>query len=141
VTRIALAAVILAFALAGCASWFASERPSATLLVKADGLVDQGEYARAIDAYDELLARYPDDAAAPRARSSRIAVARLVAAREEADRLRRDLEAARQSLAAREGDLQRTRQELQRVTAESERLRADLERLKRIDLELERRRR
>ena len=41
----------------------------------------------------------------------------------------------------RDGEVQRNRQELQRVTAESERLRGDLERLKRIDLELERRRR
>lgn len=125
------------------------------MLAKADRLVDQGEYARALEAYDELLVRYPDDAAAPRARSTRDAVARLVAARDEVERLRRELAGARQALTARDGELdtarqalttrdgelQRARQELQRVTAESERLRADLERLKRIDLGIERRRR
>lgn len=145
-TRLAVAAIILAFA--GCTSWSVFERPSGTLLVKADRLLDQGEYARAVAAYDELLVRYPDDAAAPRARSSRDAVARLIAAREEVERLRqallareRDLQQAREALAVRDGEVQRNRQELQRVTAESERLRGDLERLKRIDLELERRRR
>lgn len=140
-TRIAVAAIVLAFAGSGCTSWSVFERPSGTLLVKADRLVDQGEYARALDAYDELLVRYPDDNAAPRARSSRDAVARLIAAREEVERLRRELETARQALVGRDGDLQRARQELQRVTAESDRLRADLERLKRIDLEIDRRRR
>ena len=97
-TRLAVAAIILAFA--GCTSWSVFERPSGTLLVKADRLLDQGEYARAVAAYDELLVRYPDDAAAPRARSSRDAVARLIAAREEVERLR-------QALSARERDLSR----------------------------------
>jgi len=161
-TRIAVAAIILAFAGSGCTSWSVFERPSGTLLVKADRLVDQGEYARALDAYDELLVRYPDDNAAPRARSSRDAVARLIAAREEVERLRqnlaardRDLQQARDTLALRDGEMQGVHQELQRMTteserlraesdrlrAESDRLRADLERLKRIDLEIERRRR
>jgi len=167
-TRVAVAAIILAFA--GCTSWSVSERPPGTLLlVEADRLVDQGEYARAVEAYDELLVRYPDAAAASRVRSSRDAVARLVFARAEVERLRgelesarrelqtareqlesarrdgesarRDLETGRQALVVRDGDLQRALQELQRVTAESERLRADLERLKLIDLETERRRR
>jgi hypothetical protein len=127
--------------------------------VKADRLVDQGEYARAVQAYDELLERYPDDAAALRAPSRREAIVRLVAAREEVERLRqalsarerelqqarealeRELQQAREALAARDTEVQRHRQELQRVTAESERLRSDLEKLKRIDLEIERRRR
>jgi tetratricopeptide (TPR) repeat protein len=154
-TRTAVAAIILAFAGAGCVSPPVSERPSGALLVKADRLVDQGDYARALEAYDEALARYPDDATALRVRSSRETVARLAAARGEVERLQqslaareRDLQQALEALATRDGEVQRTRQELARMTAEAERLRAeadrlraDLERLKRIDLEGERRRR
>jgi chromosome segregation ATPase len=146
VRRIVIAAIVAATA--GCASWSVFERPSGALLVRADRLAEEGEYARAVQAYDELLARYPDDTAAARVRGRRDTVTRLIAAREEVERLRqalaareRELGQAREALAGRDGDVQRARQELQRVSAESARLRADLERLKQIDLETERRRR
>jgi predicted Zn-dependent protease len=102
--------------LAGCAPWW----PPATLLERADRLVQQGDYASAVRTYDELLAKYPDDPAARRALTSRDAVAGLLEARKE--------------LAARDGELTRLRQEV-------ERLREDLENLKKLDLRDERRRR
>lgn len=113
---------MLATALGGCALWW----PPASLLQRADRLVQQGDYASAIRTYDELLAKYPADPAATRALASRDAVAGLLAARGDIARLR-------QELAAREGELTRLRQEL-------EQLREDLENLKKIDLRDERRR-
>ncbi len=125
---------LLALALAGCASTWPSPfaSPAASMLERADALVARGDYAGAVAAYDELLARYPSDGLAGRALASRDTAATIIAAREEIARLRAELE-------AREGELRRVRQELQRLTAESDRLRADLEHLKRIDLKLERR--
>lgn len=143
--------------LAGCAAVPAGH-PATSLLDRGDRLVAQGDFAAAVTVYEELLARYPDDAVAPRARASRDAAARILAARQEIDqevsRLRaelavRDDELTRmkQDLTARESEVARlqrelaTRQaELQRLTAEAERLRGDLEQLKRLDLKLERRR-
>lgn len=107
--------------LTGCLS------PWGSLLDRAERLVGQGDYPGAVQTYDEFLARYPDDPAAPRVLATRNSVASLLAARADITRLREDL-------AAREAELGRLRQEL-------ERLRADLENLKRIDLREERRRR
>lgn len=125
-TRI-VPAMLLALALAGCASWNAwpFSRPASAVLVRADRLAAAGDYPAAVAAYDEFLATHGADAEAPRVRVSRDGLAALLAGREELARLR-------QELAKREGDLARARQE-------AERLRDDLERLKRIDLRLERR--
>src|SRR2546425_416305 len=112
----------MAMLLAGCAPWW----PPATLLDRADRLVQKGDYASAVRTYDELLAKYPDDPSARRALVSRDAVAGLLAARADIARLREEL-------ASRDGELNRLRQEL-------ERLREDLENLKRLDLRDERRR-
>jgi len=112
----------MAMLLAGCAPWW----PPATLLDRADRLVQKGDYASAVRTYDELLAKYPDDPSARRALVSRDAVAGLLAARADIVRLREEL-------ASRDGELNRLRQEL-------ERLREDLENLKRLDLRDERRR-
>lgn len=127
------AAAALLFVLAGCTTWPAGPRPSATLLASADRLAVQGDWAAAARAYDEFVARYPNDPAAPQAQASRHALARLLEAEAEIARLQR-------MLAEREGQVGRLRQDLERVTAEANRLRADLERLKRIDIQLERRR-
>ena len=112
----------MAMVLAGCAPWW----PPATLLDRADRLVQKGDYASAVRTYDELLAKYPDDPSARRALVSRDAVAGLLAARADIARLREEL-------ASRDGELNRLRQEL-------ERLREDLENIKRLDLRDERRR-
>lgn len=133
-----LALVALVVGLAGCAIL---ARPSDTLVEQGDRLARQGNYTGAVEAYDAVLARYPEAEAAGRARAARETVMELIAARVDIARLRG-------ALAAREGELARLRQdlaarraELRRVNAEAERLRADLEQLKRIDLREERRRR
>jgi hypothetical protein len=130
VTR-ALAGLGLALALAGCASWSWPGSPSAALLDEADRLAREGQWSRAVAAYDEYLARYPDSGAARRALESRDTLAATLTARGELTRLREEVMHLREELARREVDLVRVRQE-------AERLRSDLEKLKQIDLKLER---
>lgn len=127
----AASVLIAVLLLAGCAAW--PWRPASRLLERGDTLAAGGDYAAAVRAWDELLARYPDDPAAPAALARRDTTAALLAAREEVARLRAEL-------AARDAEVGRLRQELARLGAEAERLRSDLEHLKRIDLRLERRR-
>ena len=132
--------------LAGCAS--SLPRASATLLVRADRLVSEEQYAAALNTYDEILAKYPGTKEAGRARTSRDTLGDVLAARTQIARLtavmktqQAELARARQQLIAREGDLVHARQEIARLVAETERLRTDLEQLKKIDIDLERRRR
>lgn len=113
--------VASALLLAGCALM-----PN-TLLDRADRQIARGDYASAVRTYDELLARYPDDPAAPRALAARDILGSLLAARDDISRLRKEL-------TVREAELGRIKQDL-------ESLREDLENLKRIDLREERRRR
>ena len=107
--------------LAGCAAM-----PN-VLLDRADRQIANGDYMAAVRTYDELLARYPDDPAAPRALAARDILGSLLAARDDISRLQKEL-------TAREAELGRIKQDL-------ETLRGDLEDLKRIDLRQERRRR
>ena len=139
--------VVIIGAVAGCVVSSPAPRPSATLLAQADRLMTQGRYAGALEAYGEILAKYPDAEEAVRARSSRETLAGLLAARAQVARLTADMKAqeaelvrTREQVAARDGELQRARQEIARLTAEADRLRADLESLKKIDIDLERRR-
>ncbi|MGH7324068.1 MAG: tetratricopeptide repeat protein [Candidatus Rokuibacteriota bacterium] len=106
---------------AGCAVL----QPSATLLDRADRMVERGDYAGALQTYDELLARYPSDRLATRAQTSRQTVTNLLAARADVARLRHEL-------TARDAELSRLKQDL-------ERLREDLENMKKIDLRERRR--
>jgi len=117
----------LAVVVGGCASGDWPFNGSASLLARADRLADRQQYEPALRTYDEFLARYPTDPAAPRAQKSRDTLASIVTARVELARLRSEL-------AARDGELARLRQE-------TERLRADLEKLKEVDLNLERKKR
>ena len=117
------------------------------LLVQADRLLTQGQYGGALEAYGEILAKYPDTDEAGRARSGRETLANLLAARAHISRLAAEMKAqeaelarTREQVAARDGELARARQEIARLTAEADRLRADLENLKKIDIDLERRR-
>lgn len=129
-TRRGLGVIILL--LSGCMVWpFAR---SAALLDRADHLAARGDYAAAVRVYDEFLDKYPDDPAAVRALTSRDTAASILTARDEIARLRVRLE-------DRDGEAGRLRQEIERLRAEADRLRADLEKLKRLELELERRRR
>lgn len=142
------ALILAVLALGGCAGrWPFAEDPSAKLLRVADDLASRGEFETARAAYDEVVTKYPDTPAAPRARSIRDALARIVETRDQIERLRKELAVReteltqlKQSLGVRETELARARQELQRLGTEADRLRSALEELKRIDLRLERRR-
>lgn len=138
----------------------AAARP-AEVLAAGDLMMEQGDYAQALSAYDEFLRLAPDGRDARRARASREAAARIVSAAAELARLRDDMAAQerevarlRRELTAREADLGRLRAEtsalrhdlgerqaeLARLAAEAERLRVDLDKLKSLDVHLERRR-
>ena len=140
--------VVIIGAIAGCASSSPPPtRPSITLLGQADRLVAQGQYGGALEAYGEILSKYPDTDEAARARSSRDTLTSLLAARAQVARLTAEMKAqeteltrARELAASRDGELSRARQEITRLTAEADRLRTDLESLKKIDIDLERRR-
>jgi len=137
----ALAVVLLAAALGGCASWsWWPFRPAAMLLVRADRAADELRFRQALALYDDFLARYPDDADAGRALESRDTVAAIVTTREELTRLRNELHARESEVTKLREDVARLRQEVLSRQAESDKLRADLERIKEIDLRLERRR-
>ena len=124
------------------------------MLVRADRLVAQGHHADALEAYEEILAKYPDTDEAGRARRSRDTLGHLMAARAQITRLTAELKAQEGQMKAQEiqmkaqevqikaqdAELSRARQEITRLTAEADRLRADLENLKKIDIDLERRR-
>jgi uncharacterized protein HemX len=124
------------------------------LLGQADRLVSQGQYAGALEAYGEILAKYPETDEAARARGGRDTLTSLLAARAQVARLAAEMKAqetelarAREQAAGRDAELTRARQEIARLTAEADRLRADadrvradLENLKKIDIDLERRR-
>lgn len=124
----------LAVVVGGCASGDWPFNGSASLLARADRLADRQQYEPALRTYDEFLARYPTDPAAPRAQKSRDTLASIVTARVELARLRSELAARDAELAAREAELVKLRQL-------TERLRADLEKLKEVDLNLERKKR
>ena len=111
----------------GCAGADWRFNGSASLLARADRFADRHQYEPALRSYDEFLARYPTDPAAPRVLKSRDTIASIVTGRAELARLRSEL-------AARDGELARLRQE-------TERLRGDLEKLKEVDLNLERKKR
>jgi chromosome segregation ATPase len=139
--RVFMAMATLAVVVGGCASADWPFNGSASLLARADRLADRQQYEPALRTYDEFLARYPTDPAAPRAQKSRDTIASIVTARVELARLRSEL-------AARDGELARLRSELAaldgelaRLRQETERLRADLEKLKEVDLNLERKKR
>ena len=141
--------VVIIGAIAGCvlASPSPPARPSAALLVRADGLVAGGQYADALDAYAEILAKYPNTDEAGRARSSRETVGNLLAARAQIVRLTTEMKVQEAQvktqeaqMKTQEAELARARQEIARLAAEADRLRADLENLKKIDIDLERRR-
>ena len=115
-------------------------RPAVTLLARADGLVAEGHYADALDAYGEILAKYPNTDEASRARGSRETLVNLVSARAQIVKLTAEMKTQESHMKTQEAELTRARQEIARLTAESDKLRADLEHLKKIDIDLERRR-
>jgi septal ring factor EnvC (AmiA/AmiB activator) len=137
----ALAALLLAAALGGCATWtWWPFHPAATLLGRADRAADELRFRQALALYDEFLARYPEDPQAARALESRDTVASILTTREELARLREALRARESEVQRLSDDVARLRQELASRQAETDRLRTDIERIKQLDLRLERRR-
>jgi len=95
-----VAGLLLVILVGGCASlrpWPWEYSPE---LVKADRLVEQGDYAAAVAAYDGYLAKHGSDT---RVRMSRNTVASILALQRELARLREDL-------AKREADLERLKE-------------------------------
>lgn len=147
------AAVVVATLVAGCAA--SSPSPAALLLARADEQVGAERYESALDLYNEFLQAHATDPAAPRARTARMILARLLASQAEIERLR-EAEAARgRALGERQSEVERLKAEVEwikaqgeqlkaegerlkaegdRLKAERERLRADLERLRSIDM-------
>jgi hypothetical protein len=126
--------------------------PSVILLAEADGLLSEGNHGDAVLAYQDFMARFPEDTAVMRVRATRDILSSLAATKAEVLRLReqtqvaeRDLGRLRRDLAVRQAEVGRLRQELAerqaelaRLTVEADSLRLDLERLKSVDLRLER---
>jgi hypothetical protein len=133
VRRTQAAAVALALALGGCASW-PFRAPAQGLLDEADRRLERLDYVGALEAYDEVLLRYPDSAGAARARVRR---GPLV----EAVRLRAAIALREAEILRLRDELGRRQADMARLAGEAEQLRADLEQLKKIDLRLERPRR
>ena len=132
--------VVIIVTVAGCVLPTPSPRPAAMVLVRADRLVAQGQYGDALEAYGEILAKYPATDEAGRARSSRDTLGHLLAARAQITRLTADMKVQEAQMKMQDAELARARQEIARLTAEADRLRTDLENLKKIDIDLERRR-
>lgn len=110
-----LALIALAGVVAGCSVLPAFLRPSGALLDRADDLVAAGRYTEAVAAYDDWLTRYPDDGAGQRVRSRRDTVAALLETRAEVARLRRQL-------GDRDAEVVRLRQEAERLRTDLEKL-------------------
>ena len=136
--------VVIIGAIAGCVLPSAPPappaRPAAMLLMRAEGLVAEGQYANALEAYGEILAKYPNTTEAGRAHRSRDTVGDLLAARAQINKLTAEMKVQESQMKSQEAELARARQEIARLTAEADKLRADLEHLKKIDIDLERRR-
>jgi len=92
------------------------------------------DYRQAHQQFDRLAREYPESPVAGEARAWRDLLGAVLREREETIRAREETIRARQ-------ETDRLRRELQRARQEAEAIRQDLERLKRLELELERRRR
>jgi chromosome segregation ATPase len=109
-----LAILLLTLTTAGCVSL--PVVGPALLLARADRQAGEGAWEAAVASYDEFLARFPQDAAAPRALRSRDTLAATLGARLE--------------LARRREEVDWLRNELERLQREEARLREDRIRLR-----------
>ena len=151
IRRPLLAALLgLATVGAGCASITRSAAPPDPLQ-PADQEMGAAHYRDAVALYEEFIRAHPEHPAAARARAAQGALAALIAAQGERDRLRSELAARdadiarlRQELGARttesagrSAEVTRLRRDLDARQAEVDRLKADLDRLRSIDLRRE----
>jgi signal transduction histidine kinase len=136
---VALAALGL---LVGCQAALRSPGTAASaLLARADAELAAANYREALDLYDRFLKERPADPAATRARASRGALDRLLAAESQIERLEREaagrdaeVQRLQRDVAARDAELARLRRDLTARQTEVERLKADLERLRSVDI-------
>ena len=127
-------AVALALALGGCASWPLFRGPAHELLDEADRRLERRDYLGALEAYDDIVMRYPESAGAGQARARREPLLEMV-------RLRAAIAVREAEIVRLREDVGRRQADMARLAGEAEQLRADLEQLKKIDLRLERPRR
>ena len=132
--RPSAAALALTLALAGCASWPLFRGPAHALLDEADRRLERLDYLGALEAYDEVVMRYPESAVAARARARREPLLEMV-------RLRAAIAVREAEIVRLRDEVGRRQADVARLAGEAEKLRADLEQLKKIDLRLERPRR
>ena len=107
--RAAAGAVLVSALFTACASgpfaWPPFKRGATASLERAEHLTEKGQYHDAVAAYDDFLARHPNDPQTPRALANRDALVGYLAARAELTRVRQDL-------TARDAEVARLREEL-----------------------------
>jgi len=99
------------------------------LLSRAERQAREGSWAEAIASYDEYLARFPDDSAAPRVLESRDTLAAMLTARAELTRRREEVARLRDELSGLQADETRLREDRTRLSAEATVLRDEVIRL------------
>ncbi|MGH7389014.1 MAG: hypothetical protein ACREM3_06085 [Candidatus Rokuibacteriota bacterium] len=115
-----LTVLLLISAPAGCVSM--PVLGPALLLAQADRHAREGAWERAVAAYDEYLARFPDDSSAPRVLESRDELAAMLTARAELTRRREEVARLRDELARLQDERARLREDGTRLRDEMIRL-------------------
>ena len=102
----------------------------ALLLARADRQAREGAWEEAVASYDQYLARFPDDSAAPRVLESRDTLAATLTARAELARRREEVARLRDELATLKDEGTRLREDGTRMRAEATVLRDEVIRLR-----------
>lgn len=122
-----LAGLALLATTAGCVSM--PVLGPALLLARADRQAREGAWEKALVSYDDYLARFPDDATAPRVRESRDTLAAMLTAQVELTRRREEVARLRDELARLQAEGTRLREDGTRLRAEATVLRDEVIRL------------
>ena len=123
-----LAGLLLLGVIAGCVSM--PILGPTLLLSRADRQAREGAWAEAVASYDEYLALFPDDGAAPRALESRDTLAAMLTARAELTRRREEVARLREELDGLQAEGTRLREDRTRLRAEATVLRDEVIRLR-----------
>jgi hypothetical protein len=121
-------AVLLLIAVTGCVS--APVIGPSLLLARADRQAREGAWEDAVASYDDYLARFPDEGAAPRVLESRDTLAVMLSAQDDLARQREEVARLRAELAALKDEGTRLREGGTRLRAESTMLRDEVIRLR-----------
>ena len=120
--------VLLLAAIAGCVSL--PLIGPVLLVAQADRQAREGAWEEAVAAYDEYLARFPDDSWAPRVRESRDTLAAMLTAKSELTRRREEVARLSDELAGLQAEGTRLREDGTRLRAEATVLRDEVIRLR-----------